>query len=36
MNELQLVYDIAIRTSDLLVCIGALVFLWLVWMDDGL
>jgi hypothetical protein len=36
MNELQLVYDVATRASDLLVCIGALVFLWLVWMDDGL
>jgi len=36
MNELQLVYDLAIRASDFLVCIGALAFLGLVWMDDGL
>ena len=36
MNELQLVYDLAIRASDVLVCILALVFLGLVWMDDGL
>ena len=37
MSEaMQIIYSVALTASDLMLCIGFLVFLGLVAMDDGL